>query len=130
RQWGWLRPIWAGPLRRELARSAGSGPGSGGPAAPLPTARVSGSAARLVPAVRTTARPGLLQARLLGSFEARVDGSAVASWDGRRGTSVLRYLLSRRQHACSRDELLEEYWPDVPASLARNRLQVAVSGLR
>ena len=83
-----------------------------------------------VPAVRTAAQPGLLQARLLGSLEVRVDGAVVTSWNGQRGTSVLRYLLlSRRQHACSRDELLEEYWPDVPVGAARNRLQVAVSGL-
>jgi DNA-binding SARP family transcriptional activator len=60
----------------------------------------------------------------------RVDGSPVTSWNGQKGTSVLRYLLSRRHHACARDELLEEFWPDVPAAAARNRLQVAISGLR
>ena len=30
----------------------------------------------------------------------------------------------------SRDELLEEFWPDVPVAAARNRLQVAISGVR
>jgi DNA-binding SARP family transcriptional activator len=132
RQWGWLRPIWASPLRRELARSAGSSQVMGAAravhAATLP---VAAPTARTVPGARTAAQPGLLQARLLGSLEVRVDGSAVSSWNGQRGASVLRFLLSRRQHACSRDELLEEYWPGVPASAAaRNRLQVAVSGLR
>ena len=132
RQWGWLRPIWASPLRRELARSAGSSQVMGAAravhAATLP---VAAPTARTVPGGRTAAQPGLLQARLLGSLEVRVDGSAVSSWNGQRGASVLRFLLSRRQHACSRDELLEEYWPGVPASAAaRNRLQVAVSGLR
>jgi len=43
---------------------------------------------------------------------------------------VLRYLLARRRHTCSRDELLEAFWPDVAPDVARNRLQVAVSGLR
>lgn len=128
RQWGWLRPIWASALRRELARSAGPQGAAG--AAHAATALVAGPAACAVPAVRTAAQPGLLQARLLGSLEVRVDGAVVTSWNGQRGTSVLRYLLSRRQHACSRDELLEEYWPDVPVGAARNRLQVAVSGLR
>jgi DNA-binding SARP family transcriptional activator len=131
RQWGWLRPIWVTPLRRELARSAGSGQvvGAARPVhAATPPAAAPG--AHTVPAARTAAQPGLLQARLLGSLEVRVDGAAVTSWNGQRGTSVLRYLLSRRRHACSRDELLEEYWPDVAASAAGNRLQVAVSGLR
>src|SRR4029453_4664899 len=71
-----------------------------------------------------------LEARLLGSLEVRIDGSPVPSWNGQRGISVLRHLLFRRQHACARDELLEEFWPDIPAAAARNRLQVAVSGLR
>lgn len=72
----------------------------------------------------------MLEGRLLGPFEVRVDGTLIASWPGRRGASVLRYLLYRRQHACARDELLGEFWPDVPVGAARNRLQVAVSGLR
>jgi len=132
RQWGWLRPIWAGPLRRELARPAGSGQVmAAAPPAYAVTRPAAAPGARTVPATRTAAQPGLLQARLLGSLEVCVDGAAVTSWNGQRGTSVLRYLLSRRQHACSRDELLEEYWPDAPAgAAARNRLQVAVSALR
>jgi DNA-binding SARP family transcriptional activator len=46
------------------------------------------------------------------------------------GRRVLRYPLSRQRHACSRDELLDAFWPDVAPDGARNRLQVAVSGLR
>ncbi|TCC48931.1 hypothetical protein E0H75_20425 [Kribbella capetownensis] len=122
-QWGWLRPIWGPSLRRELTR-------------PTDTKRRWFSSDRPVPAYpgslrnRSATRHGLLQARLFGPLEVRVDGSPVTSWNGQRGTSVLRYLLSRRNHSCSRDELLEEFWRDVPASAARNRLQVAVSGLR
>jgi DNA-binding SARP family transcriptional activator len=71
-----------------------------------------------------------VEARLLGTVELSVDGRAVEKWMGQRGKSVLRYLLSRRRHTCSRDELLEEFWPDVVPGAARNRLQVAVSGLR
>ena len=138
RQWGWLRPIWASALRRELARSAGSPPVPDA-APPVPDAArpthaaalpAAAPAARAGPAARTAAQPGLLQARLLGTLEVRLDGTAVTCWHGQRGASVLRYLLSRRQYACSRDELLGEFWPDVPVSAARNRLQVAVSGVR
>jgi DNA-binding SARP family transcriptional activator len=100
----------------------------------------SGGAARAVsrsgPPIRTRStgqtatHAGLLEARLLGSLEVRIDGSPVPSWNGQRGISVFRHLLFRRQHVCARDELLEEFWPDIPAAAARNRLQVAVSGLR
>ncbi|MGH3697717.1 MAG: AfsR/SARP family transcriptional regulator [Pseudonocardiaceae bacterium] len=71
-----------------------------------------------------------MEARLLGTFELRVDGREVEKWTGQRGRSVLRYLLSRRRHTCSRDELMEAFWPDAVPGAARNRLQVAVSGLR
>ncbi|MGH8835061.1 MAG: BTAD domain-containing putative transcriptional regulator [Actinomycetes bacterium] len=132
-QWGWVRPIWVPSLRRELARPTGRpGPALSGsyPAARPETVSANQPATRTGPAARTATRHGLIEARLLGSLEVRVDGSPVSSWNGQRGASVLRYLLSRRQHACSRDELLEEFWPDVPVAAARNRLQVAISGLR
>ncbi len=115
-----------------MTSSAGALAASARPApASLPSrTAIAAPLAILVSAAPAAAPRGLIQARLLGSFEVRVDGGAVISWPGQRGSSVLRYLLSRRQHACSRDELLEEYWPAVPSALARNRLQVAVSGLR
>ncbi len=125
-EWGWVRPGWAPSLRHELARtrrSAHAAPGS----------RQNPRAA-VVSAVRSEAwtptPPGRVEARLLGPLEVRVDGSAVSAWNGQRGASVLRYLLARRHHSCSRDELLEEFWPDVPVAAARNRLQVAISGVR
>ncbi|MFI6829971.1 BTAD domain-containing putative transcriptional regulator [Kribbella sp. NPDC050241] len=126
-QWGWLRPIWRPSLRRELTRPTETKRRWFSSERPAPAYPES---VRSSPAVRTATRQGLLEARLLGPLEVRVDGSPVTSWNGQRGTSVLRYLLSRRHHACARDELLEEFWRDVPASAARNRLQVAVSGLR
>jgi DNA-binding SARP family transcriptional activator len=151
-QWGWLRPIWAGPLRRQLA---GRDSRQGVPTpAPVPsgtagTRRVAAASTRppparvSAPAGAAAASPGptsatsssaprtaVLEVRLLGSFEVRVDGVPVTEWRGTRGRSVLRYLVARRRHACARDELLAEFWPDVAPAAARNRLQVAVSGLR
>lgn len=83
------------------------------------------------PASRSTEpRQGIVEARLLGTFELSIDGRVVEKWTGQRGRSVLRYLLSRRRHTCSRDELLAVFWPDVAPGAVRNRLQVAVSGLR
>ena len=116
-RWGWLRPIWARSLDRHLTGRAAGRHGS---------ARVPVVAAP----ERRQPRRGILEARLLGAFELRVDGVPIARWTGQRGTSVLRLLLSRRRHACARDELLAEFWPEVAPATARNRLQVAVSGVR
>jgi len=126
-QWGWLRPIWGSSLRRELTRPTAtkrhwfSNQRARSPRCP---------AQHALPAARSTTRHGVLEARLFGSLELRLDGSPVTSWTGQLGPSVLRYLLYRRHHSCARDELLEQFWHAVPARAARNRLQVAVSGLR
>ncbi|MGH3753540.1 MAG: AfsR/SARP family transcriptional regulator [Pseudonocardiaceae bacterium] len=119
-EWGWLRPIWTRSLQRHLTGRTGHRHRS------RPEDRI----AKAPAAEPTAPRRGIIEARLLGTFELRVDGRAVEKWTGQRGTSVLRYLLSRRRHTCSRDELLEAFWPEVAPGAARNRLQVAVSGLR
>jgi DNA-binding SARP family transcriptional activator len=127
-QWGWLRPIWARSLDRHLTGRAGGRPrlhtsaGTRGPGG----AHVAAVAAP----VGREPRRGIVEARLLGALELRVDGVPITKWTGHRGTSVLRLLLSRRRHACARDELLAEFWPEVAPAAARNRLQVAVSGVR
>lgn len=131
--WGWLRPLWARSLDRQLGSRADRRHRVAPPAATLVDARIDPPDATLVDApaaTRTAAQQATLQARLFGTFELRLDGRAVTTWAGQRGTSVLRYLLSRERHSCSRDELLEEFWPDAGPDAARNRLQVAVSGLR
>ena len=127
RDWGWLRPVWARSLRRQLA---------GGARRRRPV-RATGGTAHAAAAAAPAAEPpapapprGIVEARLLGAFELRVDGQVVGRWAGTRGSSVLRFLLARPRHACSRDELLAEFWSEVTPALARNRLQVAVSGLR
>jgi DNA-binding SARP family transcriptional activator len=127
-QWGWLRPIWGSPLRAQLLQRATTRQRWFGTTAPVATALPESPTTPSI--VHCAPRQGLLEARLLGSLEVRADGSPVTSWSGRRGISVLRYLLFRRHHACARDELLEEFWRDVPNAAARNRLQVAVSGVR
>lgn len=112
--WGWLRPVWTRSLRRHLLDSP-----------PRPLVLHSQR-----PATRAAASAPVIEARLLGTFEFRVDGRPVETWRGRRGISVLRYLLMRERLNCPRDELLAEFWPEVVPELARNRLQVAVSGVR
>lgn len=125
-RWGWLRPIWARSLGRHIEGRVDLGPRSHRPSALAAPDRSPASP----PAERAALPPATVEARLLGTFELRVDGLSVTTWSGQRGVSVLRYLLSRRRHACPRDELLAEFWPDVAPPAARNRLQVAVSGVR
>jgi DNA-binding SARP family transcriptional activator len=116
-EWGWLRPLWSGSLRRVLGEHPEQGDNPRRtPPAPSPVA----SGRRAV----------VLQARLLGPFEVRVDGRVVSRWNGRLGPAVFRYLLARPGHASSRDELLAEFWPETAPHFARNRLQVVISGLR
>lgn len=125
--WGWLRPIWARPLRHALARRLdGANHVSRGFAVVSPIGPNTNAARHCR---QQAARDSLVEARLLGSFELRINRSAVG-WSGQRGVSVLRYLLTRRHRSCSRDQLIEEFWPDTEPLAARNRLQVAVSGLR
>lgn len=119
-QWGWLRPVWRRPLRRLLTDEASRAIRHVMPAPHLPCRREPEPAA---------GEP-TMDVRLLGPFELRIDGRAVRKWNGQLGGQVMRYLLTRRRYACSRDVLLEEFWPDVAPDVARNRLQVAVSGLR
>ena len=128
-QWGWLRPIWTSSLRRALSGNRAGRRAlfvfKAGEAVPIPH-----PAGPTLEPGHAAPRRGVVEARLFGALQLRVDGSPVTNWAGQRGPSVLRFLLSRRGHGCSRDELLAEFWPDVPPDTARNRLQVAVSGLR
>lgn len=119
--WGWLRPVWRTAVARHL-RAPANGDGAIGRRIRLTTAR-SGVGDGMTDGVA-------LEARMLGTFELRVDGVGVPAAPGHRGYAVLRYLLARAGRAASRDEILEEFWPDVDVAVARNRLQVAVSGVR
>ena len=68
--------------------------------------------------------------RLLGPFELTVDGTAIVDWQGRLGPMVLKFLVAQPRRRCSRDMLIEQFWPFADADRARNRLHVAVSSLR
>jgi DNA-binding SARP family transcriptional activator len=124
-EWGWLRPIWARSLKGDLEHRADHVHRSR-----VGTPSMIREPRATIPAGTATSPPAVLEARLLGPFELRFDGLGVTMRSGQRGLSVMRYLLSRRRHTCPRDELLAEFWPDVAPSVARNRLQVAVSGVR
>ncbi len=68
--------------------------------------------------------------RMLGPLEITIDGKPLEPLPGRLASNIFRYLLTRANHRCPRDVLIEEFWPGADPCVARNRLQVAVSSLR
>jgi DNA-binding SARP family transcriptional activator len=71
-----------------------------------------------------------LNVRLLGRFEVAIDDHSVSAWDGARGLTLFKYLLTHRDRPCPRDVLMDVFWPDVSPDQARNRFHVALSALR
>jgi len=79
---------------------------------------------------RGAARRLRVEARLLGPFELQVDGQPVQHWRGNRGRMLLAYLLLHRSRPVGRDALGGVFWPDDAPDIVRNRLHVALYGLR
>jgi DNA-binding SARP family transcriptional activator len=129
-EWHWLRPFWAGPLASGLGRVV-QGPShhcrfDPDVVSPAPVDYADRSRVG-------TSRPGgraTIVVRMLGAFELAVDGRDVTAWPGNLGPSVLKYLLAQPKRASPRDVLLDTFWPSVAPALARNRLQVALTGVR
>ena len=71
-----------------------------------------------------------VDARLLGPFELHVEGQPVRQWRGSRGRMLLAYLLLHHARPVSRDALGGVFWPEAAPDVARNRLHVALYGLR
>ena len=71
-----------------------------------------------------------IEARLFGQFELIVRGRPVPQWRGNRGRMLLAFLLLHRTRPLARDELGGAFWPDAAPNVVRNRLHVALYGLR
>jgi DNA-binding SARP family transcriptional activator len=67
---------------------------------------------------------------LLGPFRTIVQETAVQHWPKGRGRSLFAYLLAHRSRSTPREVLMELFWPDASPDIARNRLNVALYGLR
>jgi DNA-binding SARP family transcriptional activator len=68
--------------------------------------------------------------RLFGPFEVAMEGATISSWHGRLGPAVLAYLVLHRDRAVSREVLADVFWRDAAPVAARNRVNVAMHGLR
>jgi DNA-binding SARP family transcriptional activator len=133
RQADLARPPLPPPADSPRLTESGDSPGDPGSAtpSPVPGSRISGT-----PSVRPragTADPASqvrVEALLLGSFELYVDGDPVRQWRGNRGRLLLAYLLLHYTRPVHRDALGGVFWPEVTPDVARNRLHVALHGLR
>jgi DNA-binding SARP family transcriptional activator len=136
-----VAPVTSAP-RRPHRLFRGFGGAQADPVRPLvrpppgrssPTAISESAAVRAEPPILTRPDPdnGLrLEARLLGSFELSIDGQPVVQWRGNRGRLLLAYLLLHRARPVHRDALGGVFWPEATPDVARNRLHVALHGLR
>jgi SARP family transcriptional regulator, regulator of embCAB operon len=102
-------------------------PGHATPMSVMPAIRIGET---LGPGNRGTACRVRVEARLLGPFELQVDGQPVRQWRGNRGRMLLAYLLLHGSRPVGRDMLGGVFWPDAAPSIVRNRLHVALYGLR
>ncbi len=120
--WSSRRPLAGGAL----AAPARTDSGAGGWAGPVSgTERIPGA----VPGANL-AGPVRVEARLLGQFELVINGHTLQRWRGNRGRLLLAFLLLHRGRPLARDELGGAFWPDAAPELVRNRLHVALYGLR
>lgn len=84
----------------------------------------------LAPPGRVVAASPTLTAHMLGSFQIRLNDQVIEAWPSGRGRSLGKYLLFHHDQPISRDMLMDLFWPDVAPDAARNRLNVAIHGLR
>lgn len=95
-------------------------------------------AGRAAPAVAALQRPPAesagalppLRVASLGQFQLFRDGELLSSRAERKPLAVLRYLLTRREYAAHKEELMEIFWPDASPRVAAHSVHVAVSKLR
>jgi DNA-binding SARP family transcriptional activator/predicted ATPase len=71
-----------------------------------------------------------LYLRLLGAFEATVDGQPITRFDSAKVRALLAYLVAESDRPHRREILAALLWPDQPASNARRNLRNALSNLR
>lgn len=97
------------------------------PAAPQP-ARSEPARAAEPP---TAADAPCLYAYLLGKFRVVINDRTVERRPTSRGLAVFKYLLAHHDRPTPREVLMDKFWPDAyEPELARNSLNVAISGLR
>src|SRR6185437_4770890 len=117
-------------FRRSSRSPAGPGPAPSDQVIDAVPGPVAADATHAVTLSRDRNAPVRVEARLLGQFELLVRGQSVPRWRGNRGRLLLAFLLLHRTRPLTRDELGGAFWPDAAPEVVRNRLHVALYGLR
>lgn len=73
---------------------------------------------------------GILEIRLFGGFQLRVDGAPIDPIPSRKARSLLAFLVMNRDRTHTRDLLAGTFWPDLPDPEARRRLSRALWHIR
>ena len=68
--------------------------------------------------------------RVLGSFQATLDGQAVTAFESDKARALLVYLVVESGRPHSREKLAGLLWPDSTEARARASLSEAISNLR
>lgn len=70
-----------------------------------------------------------LVVRMLGRFEAEIDGQTI-NWIRRRDQQFIKYLLLKPSGSATRAELASVFWPDADRQLASQSVRTACSNIR
>ncbi len=80
------------------------------------------------PARQTQSAP-LLSVKMLGTFEAKIDGREI-QWARRRDQQIVKYLLLKPDGSATRTELMASFWSGTDHHLATQSMRTAFSTIR
>ena len=66
----------------------------------------------------------------MGTFKVFLNNQIIHGWNGQKGTAILKYLVANRDRPVAKDILMDLFWPDSEAEVARRNLHQAIYGLR
>lgn len=66
----------------------------------------------------------------LGTFKVFLNNQIITGWNGQKGTAILKYLVANRERPVAKDILMDLFWPDAGAEVARRNLHQAIYALR
>lgn len=100
------------------------------PARPPSVAAVSPEDTGRETPVTGPATPLIMDVHLLGAFQVAIAGRAVAHWPKGKALGLFKYLILHHPQPALREVLMDVFWPEAEPESARNRLNVALHGLR
>lgn len=74
--------------------------------------------------------PPAAELRALGSFSLQIDGRSIAAPSTQKARALLVYLILHQSAECSREGLIERFWPDIEPERSRQSLNTAVWSIR